>query len=134
TESSYRWVLWLLALLGLALDQGSKYGVFYCLYQNSQVGEQPIIPGAFNLLAQYTHYPIAGDGFLDRLRAVSCDYWPVVNRGALFGLANERNIPPPVNTLSNLVFTWVSLAAAIAIAAWSLRRTLARDWLLCSAL
>src|SRR5205814_10527463 len=53
---------------------------------------------------------------------------PRVNHGALFGLGQDYQV------YANTFFAVVSVAAAAAIAAWSLRRETARDRWLCTAL
>jgi lipoprotein signal peptidase len=142
SERSYRGLFWSLALLGLLLDQGSKYGVFRWLYDGSPEGHRSIIPGAFRLVA---HYDEAGN--------------PQVNKGALFGLGGEREtlahrfFTGLGETLSNVVatlggtrpqldgsttangfFAVVSLLAALAIILWSTSRATVRDRFLCAAL
>jgi lipoprotein signal peptidase len=141
THRSYRGLFWALALAGLLLDQGTKYGVFWWLYDGSSVGECSLIPGAFQLTAHYTD---TGG--------------PHVNKGALFGLGQERETaahrffswlggqlngvagwvglhPQLDGTMtSNGFFALISLLAAAAIVAWSTRPAAARDRLLCAAL
>jgi lipoprotein signal peptidase len=141
-DRSYRGLFWTLALLGLLLDQGSKYGVFYWLYDGDPVGEQEIIPGAFQLVAHFTE-----------------DGTPQVNKGALFGLGGQRESTAHgffvrvAEVLGDLVFAvtgsrpqldgaatangffaLVSLLAATAIIYWSTRPATARDRILCAAL
>src|SRR5437773_10814118 len=93
-ERSYRGLLWTLVLLGLTLDQGSKYGVFKWLYHDGNGGEQVLIPGVFKLLAQFTDRSETRTGFLAALRAGSGPILPKVNHGALFGLGGERETLP----------------------------------------
>jgi lipoprotein signal peptidase len=117
-ERSYRILLWGLALLGLCLDQASKYGVFawlrgveghsYTLFHRGH-------DGGFELLAGYDP---GADGELV----------PHVNHGALFGFLRGYQ------SLANGGFALVSLLAALAIAYWSCLRTTARDRWLCVAL
>lgn len=114
TERTYRGLFWTLALLGLLLDQGSKYGVFAWLYHDGQGGRYEVVPGAFELVSYFT----TKDGAVQ----------PQVNHGALFGLAGEYQ------TRANSVFALVSVLAAIAIVYWSTRRATARDGYLCAAL
>ncbi len=130
-QSNYRWLLWTLALLGVTLDQGTKYGVFKWLYPTeaqAYQGEREIIPGAFKLLAQYTSVREPAENFLSPLRTVSGELLPKVNHGALFGLAGEYA------KVANALFAFVSLLAAGAIIIWSRRPTTARDLPLCAAL
>jgi lipoprotein signal peptidase len=113
-ERSYRLLLWGLALLGLTLDQATKYGVFAWL--RDVPGNQFVIFHAsdgtgFQLVAQFDQ---AGS--------------PHVNHGALFGLF--RNYVG----LANAGFALISLAAALAIAYWSRHGATARDPWLCAAL
>jgi lipoprotein signal peptidase len=136
SERSYRGLLWSLALLGAALDQGSKYGVFRWLHddqpapQSGKVlqGERVIIPGAFKLLAQFTEETEEGQGALASLRTLNGNFQPKVNHGALFGLGGEYA------NLANAIFAAVSILAAVAIFYWSTRRSTAKDWSLCAAL
>src|SRR5205085_3875319 len=53
---------------------------------------------------------------------------PHVNHGALFGFLREHE------TLANMTFAVVSLAAALGILWWSRQPSTARDWMLCAAL
>src|SRR5262245_17019740 len=129
TERSFRGLLWTLALLGATADLGSKYAVFALLYTDGQLeGKQPLVPGAFDLLAQFTGRREEGTGALATLRTLSGDMLPRVNHGALFGMASERG------HLANRVFAVVSLLAAGVIVFWSTRPSLAGDGLLCAAL
>ena len=74
-DRSYRAVLWLLALMGLVMDQGSKYAVFNWL--SGGEGRAHILFGSddsgLKLIAQYE--PDGIDGWK-----------PHVNHGALFGM------------------------------------------------
>src|SRR5262245_62056443 len=135
-ERSYRGLLAALAIVGVAADQASKYGVFRWLYQHPQLysaermaGEYDVVPGWFKLLAQFT--PASSDtgtGPAATLRAWNGPYLPRVNHGALFGLGNDHTF------LANLFFLTVSVTAAAAIIGWSFRKNTARDGLLCAAL
>jgi lipoprotein signal peptidase len=128
THRTYRGLLWTLAVLGLLLDQGTKYGMFRWLYTPGLEGRREVVPGAFRLIAQFTGEPPAADGFRAPLQAWNGPVLPRVNHGALFGLGNEYQI------YANGFFACVSLAAAAAIILWSSRRTAARDAWLCAAL
>ena len=121
---SYTWLFWGVAMLGLALDQTTKYGIFAHLYNEGRGGEIEVIPSAFKLLAQYTPQKETGDGFTSRLRTVSGETLPCVNRGALFGMGGGRNT----------LFAVVSVAAALAIIYWSSRPLTRTDGYLCLAL
>jgi lipoprotein signal peptidase len=113
-ERSYRGLLWALALLGLSLDQATKYGVFAWL-------------GGVEGHSWSVFQTADGSGF--HLRAqFDKDQAPHVNQGALFGLGKGHK------TLANAGFAAVSLAAALAIVVWSLQRNTARDRWLCAAL
>jgi lipoprotein signal peptidase len=125
---SYRGLLWTLALLGALADQGAKYGIFAALYHDGHGGSQTLIPGAFELLVQFTGEREQGTSMLARLRTIGGDSLPRVNHGALFGMASEHG------RLANAVFAGISFLAATAIIFWSTRRSLARDWLLCTCL
>jgi lipoprotein signal peptidase len=117
SERSYRVLLWLLAVTGLALDQSSKYAVFAWL------GEKPdheyVIfrtdKGGFQLVAQFE-------------REEGSSRIPHVNQGALFGFLRDHK------TLANSGFAVVSLLAAAAIVYWSTHKSTARDRWLCGAL
>ena len=123
---SYRWLLWGLALLGAALDQGTKYGVFHWLYNNGEGGQHVVIRDTFELLAQYGAESPPSAQLLAPLR--TGERMPRVNHGALFGLGGEHQ------HLANMLFAVISVVAAGAIAYWSLRRSTARDKPLCAAL
>jgi lipoprotein signal peptidase len=123
-ERSYRMVLWSLALLGLTLDQGSKYGVFghgrdhgvFDAKSGGKAWTQSLFRterGGFELDAR----------FEDTEGAV-----PHVNHGALFGFLREWE------TAANFGFAAVSLLAAAAIVFWSRQPVTARDPWLCAAL
>lgn len=127
-ERSYRGLLWTLALVGLTLDQVSKYVVFRWLYNGTEVGQWEVVPGAFRFLVQFTGERGEPGQLLAPLRFWSADVLPKVNHGALFGLGGEYV------TLANLVFACVSLIAATAIIFWSTRPSTATDPVLCGAL
>src|SRR5438132_4239243 len=95
-ERSYRKLFWVLVVLGLVLDQSSKYYVFsYWLYNQGQGAQFDVVPGYFEFTAQFS----------------GAD--PRVNQGALFGFANSKG------TLANSAFAVVSVLAAAAIVYWS---------------
>jgi lipoprotein signal peptidase len=127
-DSSYRGLLWSLALAGTFLDQWSKYSVFRWLYNGGYGDQHEVVPGVFRLLAQFTGERDAAGHLLGPLRTWGGDILPKVNHGALFGLGGQHT------TTANTVFALVSIAAALAIAYWSTRRHTARDGLLCAAL
>jgi signal peptidase II len=127
-ERSYRIVLWSLALLGVAADQGTKYAVFgwlahvpghsWTLFQNN-----PEQGNGFHLIAQFETLP---DGSL-KLDPFGRPV-PHVNQGALFGFLRDHK------TAANLGFAGISLLAALAIVLWSTQRSTAADPWLCAAL
>jgi signal peptidase II len=131
-EKSYRGLLWTLVLTGLILDQSSKYLVFHWLYNEGKGGQYEIVPGAFKLLTQFTGRTDTAGGILTTLRTASGDSLPRVNHGALFGI--KLGLGDNDAWFANLVFAIVSMAAAIAITAWSTRKATGRDPVLCAAL
>jgi signal peptidase II len=128
TQRSFRGLLWGLAIVGFLADQGTKYGMFRCLYSPSLEGRREVIPGAFRFIAQFTMQPTATDGWRGPLQAFNGPFLPRVNNGALFGLGQGYEVH------ANGFFAVVSVVAAIAIAAWSFRRTTVGDRWLCAAL
>jgi signal peptidase II len=125
---SYRSLLWGLAFLGLLLDQTTKYVVFHWQYNNGQGGQYTVVPGVFELLAQFDPRRDSGPAMFGPLRTVSGDILPRVNHGALFGWDAWLGVS------ANGAFAVISLLAAAAIIYWSTQRSLARDWSLCAAL
>jgi signal peptidase II len=128
TERSFRCLLWTLALVGLSVDQASKYGVFRWLYNNGEGDRVQIVPGAFELLAQFSDERVPADGLWGTLRTWSGENQPKVNHGALFGLGGQYIY------LANGAFAGVSVLAAVAIIWWSSRSGTRHDWALCAAL
>ncbi len=129
TGRSCRTLLWTLAVAGLGIDQLSKYAIFKWLYNDGQGGEYVIVPGAFQLLAQFVRgETVQGTGLLHSLRSFSGETMPRVNQGALFGMGQRHA------DLANYIFAGVSLLAAVAIIAWSMRPAAARDKVLCFSL
>ncbi len=131
-KRSYRWLLWTLALVGCALDQVGKYGVFSLLHDEAlaqgQKAEQILIPGALKF-----HVELSGQEWPEDASALqnwSGPYEPHVNRGAFLGFGSGDGEGPN----GNLIFAIVSVAAAGAIIWWSTRRSIAQDALLCTAL
>lgn len=147
---SYRWLFWLLALSGFAVDQVSKYEIFAYQYhamfergrqrlpdasadeifesiaRDHEGGSFVIFPGAFRIHVAPFH-PHGDDetGVRARLRSYKgVAHRPYVNKGALFGFGQGRNI----------IFSVVSLLAAAFIIGWSFRPAAARDAFLCTAL
>jgi signal peptidase II len=98
-----RALFWIIALLGFALDQGTKYTAFAELAPGAR---WEIISGVFSLVHQ------------ERL-----------NHGALFGFLNNPDDPDQART-ANGIFTGISLGALIIIVAWSFRGSAHKDrWL-----
>jgi signal peptidase II len=123
-ERSYRAILWTLALVGLTLDQVSKYGIFawlggerdnYVLFGQAYDRSTNTMKNGFELSAQFELTPTG-----ERV--------PHVNQGALFGFLRDHK------TLANGGFAAISLLAAAAIIYWSTFKSTARDLWLCSAL
>ncbi len=124
-ERSYRVLLWALALVGLALDQSSKYGVFAWLAEKPE-HEYVLFRtdnGGFQLVAQFERDSLGVEALDAAGQRV-----PHVNQGALFGFLRDHK------ALANGGFALISLLAAAAIVYWSTHRTTARDRWLCSAL
>jgi lipoprotein signal peptidase len=132
-ERCYRPLLYALALTGLLADQASKYGVFawlaerplgprYTLYQSPEPGE------GFALEAQYVSPASTDQGPTWFAFLRDANHPPHVNHGALFGFLKDYQ------TLANLTFALVSLAAAAGIIWWSRQPSTARDPVLCAAL
>jgi signal peptidase II len=128
-----RFLLYALAVLGVAADQSTKYGVFAWLYE---------VPGHRFVLFRTTPEP---EDELNGLALVSQFEYsegpdreilhydngrpiPHVNHGALFGFLRDRK------TLANLAFASISLLAAGAIIVWSVRGAATTDRWLCTAL
>jgi lipoprotein signal peptidase len=127
---SYRWLLWLLALVGLSVDQVSKYGVFAWLYDEHRLESSVVvIPDAFDIVARYTPEREQGQSPLAFLRTISADHLPYVNPGALWG--TTLHLSPAA---ANFVFGIVSVLAALGIIYWSTRPHTGRDGYLCFAL
>jgi lipoprotein signal peptidase len=125
-ERSYRWLLITLAVVGLGVDQVTKYGVFRWLYNDGHFAkangnEYEVKEGWFRLIAQFNPDAPAGD--------CVCENWsapvkPHVNRGALFGLGGSEG------STANWFFAGVSVLAAIAILVWGTRKGPAKErWL-----
>src|SRR5262245_26987641 len=138
TKRSYRWLFWLLALIGFAADQATKYSIFAWLYSTTPgamttdgraICQNPVVvvSGYFHLVARYTDQPWEGDGLLHYLRTISGPNRPILNPGALFGIGAGTDF-------GNYFFLAVSLAAALAIIIWSTRPSAGRDGYLCFAL
>ncbi len=122
-ERSHRGLLYLLAFLGLALDQVTKYVIFAWLATLPMTAPDThefrlftvTRDQGFRLVAQFERLP-------DGSRV------PHVNHGALFGFMREQK------DLANAIFAIISIVAAVAIIGWSLMRGTGRDVWLCAAL
>ncbi len=133
-QRSYRWLMATLAVVGLAADQASKYGVFRWLYPghdgNSLIlrGEREVVEGWFKLTAEFDPSVQPCDCAFHPLQTWSAPVMPRVNHGALFGIGQEHK------GLANQVFAAVSILAAAGIVLWVSRRATAADGWLCAAL
>jgi signal peptidase II len=129
-ERSYRWLFWILVVVGLAADQGSKYLVFRWLYNDGQGDYHALLGGVegperiFGLQTGFTGRRDPGTDLFSPLRTWSGEMQPYVNTGALWGRGQDKN----------LLFLAISLAAAVAITWWSMKKGACRDWRLCVAL
>ncbi len=128
SKRPYLWLVGVMAFVGLAADQASKYIVFAQLYPGNHSYE--VIPGNFELRAGYTSDEDKGDGPLSFLRTISGKRSPHVNRGALFGIGNADDPSGGWNTF----FASISVAAALFIVFWVSRPAVAQDRFLCLAL
>lgn len=127
-ERSYRGLFWILAIVGLVADQVTKYGVFRWLYGGGLGDRFEVWPGVFRLVANYPGEDQHISPIFGPLQTWSGEVLPAVNKGALFGLGGDYE------GWANLVFSIVSVVAAVAIVLWVRRRTTASDWRLCAAL
>lgn len=125
-----RRLLFALALVAFAADQGSKYGMFNWLpahgtpvpsYPGEEAYQKDVVPGWFKFHARYVKDAPACDCPLVRANG---PLPPAVNHGALWSLGGE------FKTDANKFFAVVSLLAAVGISVWALRRKAAGDrWL-----
>jgi lipoprotein signal peptidase len=121
---SCRRLFWTLAVLGTALDQVTKYGIFRWLYKPTTGPDDgfTVIPGIFELVATYR------------------DGEPVVNHGALFGqrltewLQHWGLMTQSSPWADNLLFSVVSVVAAAVIVYWGVYRLKPGELLLGSSL
>ncbi len=136
-DRSFRVLLWSLALIGLAADQATKYGVFAWLR-----GVESHAWAVFQTEPDSRYLqtvPAENDPF-QRMRqrgfflevafepGENGELRPHVNHGALFGLFRDHK------STANLGFAVISLLAAAGIIIWSLNRTTAGDRWLCASL
>lgn len=139
-QRSFLKLFFALAVLGLLLDLGTKYGMFRWLYNGGQPadngayrvwphhGEYDLAPGWFKFTAEFDHATPPSAGWANALQTWSAPVLPRVNKGALFGIGGEHK------DVANAVFAGVSVLAAVAILVWATRRTTAADPWLCLAL
>lgn len=135
-EPSYRRLLWILALIGVTVDIGSKYIAFRNLdtdangqhVSQSGQGEKDVFPGKFKFIVQFTPNSIEASTWRGPLQSWNGPTMPRVNHGALFGLGNTGL------TTSNGMFMAISVVAAVVIAIWSIRGSSTTDRILCCAL
>ncbi len=158
---SHAWLFWVLALIGLVADQGSKYGIFTWLYSDGAVRgrdgarratahqgvsrriaaartavarEFKLAPGTFDIVASYSGEREEDTGLVPWLRTISGTQLPYVNRGALFGWGGGRGDGGGDGQDLNTLFAFVSFLAALGITYWSTRPGTRSDRLLCAAL
>lgn len=126
TTRSFRWMLFVLAGVGLVADQASKYGMFNWLHVPGQFsGEREVIPGAFKFFVQFDPTGEPCDCVFARANG---PVPPRVNHGALFSLGGQ------FQGSANTFFAVVSALAAIGITVWGFRKATAADKWLCIAL
>jgi signal peptidase II len=127
-ERTFRWLFVSLAVIGLAADQTSKYGVFKWLYRGGDFADRSgtgnsyeLVPGWFDLIAQFDKdAPLCDCGFSD-LQTWSAPVMPRVNHGALFGIGQGHKGD------ANGLFAAVSVIAAVGIVIWAVRKHTARE-------
>jgi lipoprotein signal peptidase len=126
---TYRWLFLTLACVGLTADQVSKYAVFRWLYgqgvwADGQGNSYDVIPGWFQLIAQYDPTEPFDTGWREPLQRYNAPVMPRVNHGALFGMGQSHR------ERANMIFTWISGVAAVVILVWGWQRPVASDrWL-----
>lgn len=127
-KRSFRWLLLLLAGVGLTADLASKYGMFRTLYDGTARAERDVIPGWFKFTTEYYPETPVPAGPFASLRRANAPVMPRVNPGALFGIGGEHK------GSANQAFAGISLLAAVGILVWGLRRSTAPDGFLSAAL
>ncbi|HVK16762.1 MAG TPA: signal peptidase II [Fimbriiglobus sp.] len=126
---SYRWLTVILAVVGLATDQATKYGVFRWLYTDGAYhGHREVVEGWFRLTAEFDPSVPPCDCAFNSLQTWSAPVMPRVNHGALFGIGSGHK------GTANQMFAAVSILAAVGIIVWVTRRATATDGWLCAAL
>jgi lipoprotein signal peptidase len=139
-ERSYRWLFWLVVVLGLSLDQITKYSIYSVLDITSSQGSEPelriIVEGSEKIFLKVKAWPVDQNGIMEVQTSFIVPAEPptdgrlplYVNRGALFGLGNGHG------GTSNLIFAIVSGIAAIGIIIWTTRPSVGKDRILCLSL
>lgn len=138
-DRSYRVVLWSLALVGLLVDQGSKYGVFswlhgveshtWAVFQTEpETRTLAVVPFETDPVQRYRQRGFFLEVAFEAAPDAAGRPVPHVNHGALFGFLRNYK------TLANGAFALISLLAAGAIIVWSSHRNTASDRWLCTAL
>lgn len=130
-QRTFRWLTAILAVVGLAADQATKYEVFRRLYPGANEfprGENDLLPGWFKLTAEFDPASAPSDGILKSLQTYSAPVMPRVNHGALFGLGSGRKGG------ANGFFAAISMLAAVGILVWVSRKSAATDGWLSAAL
>lgn len=125
---SYRRLLIGMAVLGIAIDLGTKYWAFAALYNGTPQGNREVVPGWFRFTAEYDFNRQPGTGFVRDLQLASAPVMPHVNYGALFGLGGQHKGE------ANMGFAALSVVAAIGIGVWGLAGAPRRDRVLSFAL
>src|SRR5262249_26586921 len=110
-ERSYRVLFWVLAVLGLAADQATKYGVVAWVAERPHHNFVVFADEEHKGFALVAQFEINDDGTIKK--AADGSRVPHVNHGALFGFLRDYK------TLANAGFAVVSLLAAAAICYWS---------------
>jgi lipoprotein signal peptidase len=138
-DRSYRVILWSLALVGLLVDQGSKYGVFawlhgvesntFAVFQTEPVTRFfSVVPAEIDPMQRFHQRGFFLEVAFEPGTDAAGRPIPHVNHGALFGFLRDYK------TLANGLFAVVSLLAAGAILVWSNYKSTAQDRWLCTAL
>jgi lipoprotein signal peptidase len=140
-DRSFRYLIYTLAIVGLLVDQATKYGVFawlaphrphaFAVFQTEPAGSERFFamvpPEEEEIVRAHQHR-----GFFLEVAFTTTDkdgvgLTPHVNQGALFGLFRDQG------EMANRGFALISLLAAIGIGLWSLHSGTAADrWLCCS--
>jgi lipoprotein signal peptidase len=130
SHRSYRPLFVLLALGGLTLDLGSKYGMFHWMYAPGHLRtDKEVVEGWFRFTTEYDPGKQPSDvAWVKTLQTWSAPDLPRVNHGALFGLGNDHKED------ANRIFAVISVIAAVAIVTWMARRSHTGDRWLCAAL